>query len=41
MGKGAGVLLLIEGFYLEVSGEDLNIIFTSFPGVFPHGHGLY
>ena len=30
-----------EGFYLEVSGEDPNRIFISFPGVSPQGHGRH
>ena len=31
----------LEGIYLEVSGEDPNRIFISFPGVSFQGHGLY
>ena len=34
-------VLRLEGFYLEVSGEDLNRIFISFADVFPQGPGLY
>ena len=33
-------ILCFEGFYLEVSGKDLNRLFTSFPGVSFQGHGL-
>ena len=49
MRKGVGMLkrdkdselgLCLKSFFLEVSGEDLNRIFISFPGVSPQGHGL-
>ena len=34
-------VLHLQGFYLEVSGEDLHSMFISFPGVPPQGPGLH